>query len=71
MMQQRYTPDDQEILDWLAESQGRPLTEQEAWLSLAQARELGELPQSPTWDGRVGFTGMPCRPLRRWPTTRP
>jgi hypothetical protein len=35
---QRYTPDEQEILDWLTRDYGRELTPQEIRLSLAQAR---------------------------------
>jgi hypothetical protein len=41
-----YTQEEQQILDLLAESYGRPLTAEEAWLSLEQARPLGELPEA-------------------------
>jgi hypothetical protein len=42
----QYSPEEQQILDLLAESYGRPLTAEEAWLSLEQARELGKLLKS-------------------------
>jgi hypothetical protein len=39
----KYSPEEQEIIDYLEKSRGRPLTEQEINLSLAQARAIGEL----------------------------
>jgi hypothetical protein len=37
------TPEEQEIITLLETSRGRPLTEQEIYLSLEQARHIGEL----------------------------
>jgi hypothetical protein len=37
------TPEEQEIIDYLETSYGRPLTEQEIYLSLEQARHIGNL----------------------------
>jgi hypothetical protein len=51
--------EERDILDYLARSYGRPLTPQEAWLSLNQAWTLGiieqpvgqdvQMPLSPVW----------------------
>ena len=37
------SPEEQEIISALERSRGRPLTEQEAWLALEQARAIGVL----------------------------
>jgi hypothetical protein len=39
----RLTPEEQGIVDFVERYNGRPLTPQEIWLSLEQARHIGEL----------------------------
>jgi hypothetical protein len=37
------TREEQSVIDYLERDNGRPLTPQEAWLALEQARAVGEL----------------------------
>jgi hypothetical protein len=40
-----YSPEEQELIDWLQKVEGRPLTQQQINLAIRQAREIGDLPQ--------------------------
>ena len=41
------TQDERSIIEYLERDLERPLTPQEAWLALAQARQVGDLPFDP------------------------
>jgi DNA-binding CsgD family transcriptional regulator len=44
----RLTPEEQTIIDWIERGNGRPLTPQEIYCSLEQARFMGELSELET-----------------------
>ena len=58
-MTQSYTPEEAEINAALEKSRKRALTPEEARLSLAQARVIGEIPQSGPY---IGFDPVACPP---------